>query len=94
MDLTCYCLQPGAEFNKNPCETCRCTGTQDPSSKLNSVQLQCHVKQCIPWCGEVRLHVTIKSIAVFNHLNLKPGCKGIYGTKMFNVTVQKCTADP
>ena len=28
-------------------------------------------------------------LTIFNHLNLKPSCKGIYGTKMFNVNSTK-----
>ncbi|XP_056273204.1 mucin-2 [Pseudoliparis swirei] len=42
--------KPGMEFSKNPCESCHCTKTQDPSSKLNAIE--CHVKQCIRLCAE------------------------------------------
>ncbi|XP_032379931.1 mucin-5AC [Etheostoma spectabile] len=43
--------QPGMDFFKNPCEACRCTGSQDPNSKLNTIT--CHVEQCPPpLCSE------------------------------------------
>uniref|UniRef100_A0A8C3A896 Uncharacterized protein n=1 Tax=Cyclopterus lumpus TaxID=8103 RepID=A0A8C3A896_CYCLU len=55
MRLTCgdsdfHCLQPGMDFSKNPCESCRCTKTQDPSSKLNAIE--CNVIQCKTLCSE------------------------------------------
>ncbi|XP_028441019.1 intestinal mucin-like protein [Perca flavescens] len=42
--------QPGMDFSKNPCESCRCTESQAPNSKLNTIT--CHVKQCSTLCSE------------------------------------------
>ncbi|XP_034734967.1 mucin-2-like [Etheostoma cragini] len=43
--------QPGMDFFKNPCESCRCTESRDPNSKLNTIK--CHVEQCPPpLCSE------------------------------------------
>lgn len=78
-DFIFYCLQPGMNFSISPCESCRCTETQDPSSMLNAIE--CRQTQCNTRCQEVLLYGNIKSIAVFNHLNLKP-------VKLY--VVQKC----
>ncbi|XP_068458542.1 mucin-5B-like [Clinocottus analis] len=42
--------KPGMDFSKGPCESCHCTKTQDPSSKLNAIV--CSVKQCHVLCSE------------------------------------------
>ncbi|XP_035858685.1 mucin-5AC-like isoform X2 [Sander lucioperca] len=42
--------QPGMDFSKNPCESCRCTERKDPNSKLNTIT--CNVKLCSPLCSE------------------------------------------
>ncbi|XP_061772628.1 mucin-2 [Nerophis ophidion] len=42
--------KPGMQFSKDACETCFCTGAQDPESKLNVVE--CHQKQCSVQCPE------------------------------------------
>uniref|UniRef100_A0A8C9X6V0 Uncharacterized protein n=1 Tax=Sander lucioperca TaxID=283035 RepID=A0A8C9X6V0_SANLU len=49
-DFSLYCLQPGMDFSKNPCESCRCTERKDPNSKLNTIT--CNVKLCSPLCSE------------------------------------------
>uniref|UniRef100_A0A3Q3L882 VWFD domain-containing protein n=1 Tax=Mastacembelus armatus TaxID=205130 RepID=A0A3Q3L882_9TELE len=45
-----YCLQPGMEFSKSPCEICHCTDTQDPNSKLN--EITCVIGDCFEECSE------------------------------------------
>nr|XP_061825632.1 mucin-2 [Nerophis lumbriciformis] len=42
--------KPEMQFSKDACETCFCTGAQDPESKLNVVE--CHQKQCSVQCPE------------------------------------------
>uniref|UniRef100_A0A3Q3L9U8 VWFD domain-containing protein n=1 Tax=Mastacembelus armatus TaxID=205130 RepID=A0A3Q3L9U8_9TELE len=45
-----YCLQPGIQFFKSPCEICHCTDTQDPNSKLNKIT--CVIGDCFEECSE------------------------------------------
>ncbi|XP_054475429.1 mucin-5B-like [Anoplopoma fimbria] len=42
--------KPGMDFYKNPCESCSCTKTQDPRSKLNTIE--CNVMSCNTLCPE------------------------------------------
>ncbi|XP_061891447.1 mucin-2 [Entelurus aequoreus] len=42
--------KPGMQFSKDACETCFCTGAQDPESKLNVVE--CHQNLCSVQCSE------------------------------------------
>ena len=42
--------KPGMDFSKSLCESCHCTGTKDPNSKLNAIQ--CHLKQCSEHCSK------------------------------------------
>ncbi|XP_055365808.1 mucin-5AC-like [Betta splendens] len=40
--------RPGVEFFPNPCDTCQCSKTQDPETKLNVHT--CHSKECLTLC--------------------------------------------
>ncbi|XP_041853997.1 mucin-5AC-like [Melanotaenia boesemani] len=42
--------KPGKSFFKSPCEPCKCTENQDPSTKLNTYK--CEQKQCNMSCEE------------------------------------------
>ncbi|XP_027128791.1 mucin-5AC [Larimichthys crocea] len=42
--------KPGMNFSKSPCESCHCTETQEPNSKLNTID--CVMKECMTDCPE------------------------------------------
>lgn len=42
--------RPGKEFSKNPCESCRCTETQNTTSQLNIIE--CRQETCNKTCPE------------------------------------------
>ncbi|XP_026221171.1 mucin-2-like [Anabas testudineus] len=42
--------KPGMDFPKGPCETCHCTETQNPKTKLNNYN--CHPRPCDTQCQE------------------------------------------
>ncbi|XP_071344370.1 mucin-2-like [Trachinotus anak] len=42
--------KPGMTFSKNLCESCHCTETQNPTSKLNMIE--CYVIECLLHCAK------------------------------------------
>lgn len=57
MNCTVFLLQPGVEFTKHPCQQCRCTDSQDPSTKLNVIK--CSPVPCDKNCPKVCLPVVL-----------------------------------
>ncbi|XP_029289228.1 LOW QUALITY PROTEIN: mucin-2-like [Cottoperca gobio] len=48
--------KPSMDFSKSPCETCKCTETQEPISKLNKIE--CAVMECSIFCPEGYVYET------------------------------------